>query len=342
MTPTATDETKKPEEPAKNEATPQALIYDRRIYKVNDIPTPFEFLVIDKPEKWETAKEITSVFDLPLPGGKTIKIPLRSLSWGEWEDIETEFPPYTAEAELDSGSNLVSIERQKLIQRERDIVTTKRRVKVFEVSTGKPVPGETIHDKCEWLGKLGTGNADALFNHIMDHCSGLYDEPPSSLMSFKRASREETQDEVPTFSDFTDLVSAANMNIFFRSQRPTQTCILEFPVKHVSDALKKEIEDQTPDPIPPSKPGKNPVTGKPDASYPIYSYTDSRYLLSCRNVMRLRTSLWMEALLSFTIPGETSSERYEWLRARPLGDIFLLKQFIQNEILSYQGRVDFF
>lgn len=330
-----------PTPPKETTKAPQALIYDTRVFDASGSEVKFDVLVVDKAEKWITAEEIKSTHDLVLPGGKVVKIPTRCLSWGEYEDIENRYqiPPVPAS---DPGSNIVNIELNKARQKQIDEVVQKRRVEIFELSTGKSIPGKDISEKAAWLDNLGTGNADSLFNYITEICCGMSDDIPEALRLYNEHSNSKSFSEATELQSFEDLISAANINTSFRIQRPTEKNITEFVFKHISDGKKKEIEDAVPDPVPPSKPGKNPATGKPDASFPIYNWQDPTYQEALTGAGKVRTQMWMDAIFPFPIPGASVQERYQWIRKRPFGDVYKIRRFINEEIINYTGRLNFF
>lgn len=329
------------EEPAVEKV--QAQVYDTRKIIANGITQSFYFLVIDKPEKWERADSFHHVCTLRPPGSSIVlEIPVRGLSYMEWEEIEMAHPMPEFNNEVEQ---LVSKERQAEMERLKSDVVAKRRVKVFEVSTGKVIPGKDLEEKTEWLKRLGTGNADALFAEILDkHSNTANGKGPSSLDNYQQAF--ETSDTplltVSKFESFLDLMSLNTAQMFFRMQRQFDNFIIEFPLKHLSDSKREEIDNQVKEPIPDSKPGKNPMTGKPDQNYPIYAWNDPRYRESMRLYIRARTTMLFEAILPFTIPGDSRDDRYKWIGSHLMGDVVRMKDFIEEDVLNYRSRFNFF
>jgi hypothetical protein len=143
-------------------------------------------------------------------------------------------------------------------------------------------------------------------------------------------------------NSFSDLLSVAQSGSTFRMSRPGEDYIIEIPLKQLSEKVKSQIDEQTPDPIPPSKPGKNPASGKVDAAYPEYAWNDPGYKRKKRANDRKKDILRLEAILPFSIPGTTIEEKYSWIGDRLLGDVLKLRNFVDGEVVNYRKRFNFF
>lgn len=291
----------------------------------------FDILVIDKPEKWEPASAFATTFRLNMLGTNTgIEIPLRGISYGEYEDMETSF-------EFPQRPDNQNPEIQDRYQTEFQKVLTKRHVRIFETATGQSIPGEKLDDKCEWLKQLGVGESNAIYDYISDVASAL---EVGSLKS-DYDSMTPTGCNALKFTNFNDLLSASRIGSRFIFHRPFEKFLIEFPLKQISEKTKQQIDEECKDPIPPGRPGQNPATGKLEADF-IRNEKDPGYIRSMRAMARKRTVMRLNAILQFEIPGDSIEEKYKWISQRLVGDIFHLQLFMERELFSYRSRLDFF
>ena len=328
-------------EPQEN-ILPRIEVYDTREIEADGQKTQFNFLVIDKPEKWAPASESITTFKFQQAGSsRAVNIPLRGISWMEWEEIEMKFP--LPEPEEDTNPNqITNKDKDKEFNRLTDLATNKRRASLFELSTGKSLPGETIDEKVASLKKMVAGSAASLFAFIMDESSNLREFDGTLLRMYKDGIKNNSKITEVEFTGFSDFFATASIGSFFQMQRPSDEFIVEFPLKNISDEEKQKIEESVTDPVPQSRPGKNPITGKPDPNFPIFATQEPRYREAMRAAARQRLVMKLEAVLPFKIPGANFEERYKWVGARLLGDVFKLSEFITKEVMNYGGRISFF
>lgn len=293
----------------------------------------FDFLVINSPEKWQEASSITGNFNMPLLGmGRTIKFPLRGLSMKEWVDIEVQhkIPEWKEEKRKPTDEFLT----------QRELAIAAKRAHVIEVSSGKPIPGDSYTEKAIALQKLNPGEVQSLYVYIQDVVCA--NEDGSLMQQFRELIADQAKENVLEFTSFEDWQKASEYGYMFRMQRPTDNFILEFPLKNVSAEAKMTIELETRDPDPPMVPYRDPVTNRFVPNQMVPDTTDMNWLARCRAVGQKRLVMFLNACLPFQIPGENQLKQYEWVASRLLGDVLRLQNFIENELCGYRSRFDFF
>jgi len=323
--------------PASEQISRPKFPLETRVLQAADGEHEFEFLVIDKPEKWEPAKNFQFQHEIRVKGtSRVLSLPLRGISYREWNDIENQHPiPEWNQATPEPPNGDPEFRERK------EKAVGSRQVVLLETVTGFKVPGEKIEEKVHWLDRLGSGEADSLFYQILEHNSNMADG--SSVDNYRHLiSTEKVNLKTHVISGFDDLLSASLSGGVFNMQRPFENYLIEFPLRQFPQSKKKEIEDQCRDPLPPQKPGKNPTTGQVDPMFPVYNWEDPRFQEAQRNTNRRRMILTLDAILPFEIPGDSIDAKYEWLGARLLGDVHRLWKNIQQEVVSYRNRFDFF
>jgi hypothetical protein len=311
---------------------PKPLKLEKRTFKVNDSEVSFDFLRIEKPEDWKPASEFKTSIRLTMGSGRAVKLAVRALSYQEWVDIEyrNPMPELTGDMKPDDEDYLAK----------QAVAKSNRQIAVFELSTGKPVPGNSIAEKSEWLMQLGTSESKALYEQILEHCSGVNEG--DQVLTMTAISGMEEHMNVMEASSLEDLLTASQAGTTFRFQRPFEKYICEFALKQFTEKRKQEIDAACKDPMPPSKPGKDPTTGLPSSSAtPIYNWNDIRYLEALSSINKVRVVMRCESILPFAIPGADLNEKYKWIGQRLLGDVIKLQSYVENELLSYRRRLLF-
>lgn len=314
----------------------QMFPLETRTVQIEGQDREFDFLVVDKPEKWEEATTFRQSLKLGFPGTpRILKIPVRGLSYSEWLDIETKYtmPIQSAMQDMNEVQKQEYQDKQKSVENYRSIA-------VFEKATGKEIPGGSLEEKVAWLSHLGSGDSEIVFSRILEHFSNM--QEGTLLTDYLDAIRSKDNQEVFEFNDFDDWIKASEIGYRFQMQRPFESYFVEIQLKKLDDQTKKEIGDQTKDPLPPSKPGKNPTTGMPDPAFPIYNWDDSRYRNQVKANSQRRLILLLNAVMPFEIPGKDEAAQLEWVGKRLLGDVVRLRSFLEENVINYRGRVNFF
>ncbi|NOJ28247.1 MAG: hypothetical protein DA330_09585, partial [Nitrososphaera sp.] len=125
----------------------------------------------------------------------------------------------------------------------------------------------------------------------------------------------------------------------FWLQRPSDPYITEFHLSGLTReealAIQKETDPGEP-PAMPQRDDRGRVIGQqPNPNDPLYQRKASQ--LNKRQLL-----LYLQKCMSFKIPGETEEERSGWLGKRLIGDLVLLKEFIETNILSAEGAIGTF
>lgn len=295
----------------------------------------FKVLVLNKPELWKPATTYKFLYELRfLNTRNSISFPLRAVSYQEWEDIVSKYP--TPEWKQDYPEPAAG---DPEFQQAKEDSRKSREVVLLEKVTGQDIPGSNLQEKIAWMERLGSGETENLFYRILEHNSNLTDGP--LVQSYRQLLAQENVNSV-SFSSFQDWLSVSEQGTVFIMQRPHEDFIVEIPLRQISEGRRKEIDTICRQPTPPSRPGKNPLTGKPDPLYPQYNYDDPRYKETVRLINRKKMVMLFDALLPFEIPGSTIEAKWQWLGDRVLGDVQRLWIHITQNVLSYRNQFDFF
>ncbi len=323
--------TKKPEEASHTEnlSNKSGLPIEERTIKSGDKEYTFNFLVIDKPDLWLPANLFTSEFTMPIIGkNKAIKFRLNGISYSQWEKMEFD---YRTPDEMPRNTKTEIIAYEEAVEK----IKNKRKVYLFELSTGKKIEGETIEQKIENLQRIGVGESDALYAKIIDSFAmdGTILQSYNSLIS--------SNTEVIEADSFDIWCSSSESGYSLRMQRRFEDFIIEIPLKQLKESTKKEIEEATREDLPPSRHGKNQM-GRIDPSVIEYNYDDPKWKASRKVKARKRLVMQLDALLPFQIPGTTYEEKYNWIGDRLLYDVLTMRNFIDTELFEYSSRINFF
>lgn len=290
----------------------------------------YKVLVIDKPEKWDDADSFHFNCEIPFPGQhKKLLVPITGISYNDYESIENR---YRIPERPDAGSPEMSMEKY---EKDKAFILVNRKVEIFELCTGNKIPGNSQDEKLKWLNSLTSGDADMLFEKLVNEYFNL------ESGSLTREYEQDQKVEVVEFKSFEDWSNLSNTGSFFRMHRQQEDYICEFPLNKLSEERKKEIEDACKEPFPPSKPGKNPVTGRIDPAFPDYNYKDSRYLAALKVNNQKRTVMIFDELLQFKIPGGSTEEKYRWIGKKLVGDVVQLRSYIEGNVMDYRARLNF-
>jgi len=326
--------TESPEVSTGNQANQiDARLQTRRLISTTNSQTrEFDIMVIDSADKWDEATSFHSEYTMPILGSnKKLRFKLQGISYADWAKIEAanQIPDWTGEGEPSAE-----------FTHQLDYIAMCKNVAFFELSTGKKIPGNTPKDKVDFLSERNPGEINALFTFLTDKACALKDG--LLLADYEAFSRQAILPEVVEIEDFNSWSKASDSQYFFRMQRPFQDYILEFPIKGIDKDVRKRIDDETKFPSPPQTLARRPGGKGFDPSQIVYDNKDPSYIKSCNAIEQKRTLLFMEQCLLFPIPGSTTKEKYDWLSKRLVGDVFRLRSFIQNDLLSYRNRYDVF
>jgi hypothetical protein len=316
-----------------NEAIEEKDQFTYRTLNVGGTEKRFKFLVVDSAKKWHEANSLSSVFELKQPGSdQGIKIPFSGISMKQWEEVEVKYPipEWTSEEEKKTQSFM---DREKL-------ATDNKMIALFEISSGKEIPGSNMEEKRSFVELRSPGDSDALFLYVTEVMCNLTSGRIMDDWNLY-SSLSETTLEVTELSGWDDWKPASETKHFFRFQRPFQDYIVEIPMTSISSADKAMIESTCSTPEPPNGPKKFP-NGKFDMSGMEPNYNDPSWQQAARSVAQKRAVKLFEACLPFEIPGDTDKDKYNWIALRMPGDVSNTRRFIEEEVAGYKSRYDFF
>lgn len=291
------------------------------------------FLVhlIRSPEDWLPADQFSGHYDLPNLGtNKVMRFDLKGVSLAEWEAMESEHtvPRWMGEGNPDADHE----------QRVTAAINAKKAA-VFEISTGKKIPGDTMAEKAAFLKRLNEGESDALYYYIQNQVCNFQDG--QLLNQYLRLSSLQTK-EVTKFEDFESWNTAVKSEYFFRMHRSTEECLTEFLLKSLDADARLQIESETRDPQVPQVPKRDKTSKKLVRGEWEPNYEDAGYKKAVRAVSQKRLVLYFQSCLPFELPGTNALEKYEWISQRLAGDVVRLRRFIESELLSYESRYNVF
>ncbi len=300
---------------------------------VEGVPRPFRVMTVDSAEKWKEASEYKLSYCMYIQSAnQRMTIPMNAISLQQWDALEQAhvIPQWRIEGqkptdEFDIKHKLAILNKQ---------------IAIFELAIGKKIPGANATEKQRWLEERSSGDAIAITNYIFDVACGF--ESGRLVADYNQALSTGNSDasKVIEFTDFADWDVASKTKHFFRMSRSFEDYIMEIPMSGITSAKKAEIEQETKEPDAPMLPSKLP-NGRFDVTNIVPNYEDYNYLKSVRAVQQRRTVLYLNACLPFQIPGQNFLEQYAWLSRRIVGDVQSIRQFIDRDMMSYRGRLDF-
>lgn len=306
----------------------------RRLKMKDGSEQAFDFLIIDSPDKWQPASEFHSVYDMPIIGTpKKIRFHLQGVSLEEWESIELDHkvPEWDGEG----------LPNDEFNQRREQILNEKF-AHVFEKALGKQLTGDTYAEKANRLKELNPGEVQALYLFTQNTACNYRDG--HLLQSYMQAvaNREDADSDIMEFSGFEEWKIATEAAYIFRMHRPFEDHMIEFPLKNITSEARSRIENECRDPDPPKKPKRDPKTKRLIPTETESDFQDENWLRKCRAVNQKKLVMYLDACLSFQIPGENQLKQYEWVSKRLMGDVVRLKDFIEQELCGYASRYNFF
>lgn len=295
----------------------------------------FKIVKIERAEDWPTADKFEMDYLMSQPGNKTkMKIPMKGISLAAWEKIETDniIPQVENDAPDDVKEDIASMALD---------AENKKTVSLFEEVIGRKVPGESFTEKIAFLNQRNSGEIDAIKFFIKTRAGAITDG--SLIGEYLSAIDSDVKQEVIQFTGFDDWKAATESKHTFRTHRPFEDYIVEFPVRGISQEKKNEITERTKEPKPPMVPGRSKDDPRKfDRNRMVPNRTDPSFLQQVRAANQLRVVLYFNECLMFTIPGGNEMEQYNWIASHLIGDVVKLRSFIEDEIANYQGYYDFF
>lgn len=304
--------------------------------KTKDGESVFNVLRIDTPNKWKEAREIERKYTWKV-GSKNINMHLTGISYGKWSEIE-ENAPMPDRPDSDSDDKVVDEYNEKM---ERQLL--RKRILVLEAATGFEIPGKSIEEKEEWIKRKGENDLEVLFNYIQSSvCCTENGEVENDYMTALIES-DLLENSIVDMKSFDDWEDASNTEHIFRFSRPEEDFIIEIPLKGISKEVRKRIESETKDPLPPKVPKRDKRTRRIDPKLPLeYNYNDPGWIKNVQAMAKKRLVLMVSACLTFDIPGNSINEKYTWLSDRLLGDVVKLRNFIRSDLVGFSEYRDFF
>ncbi len=304
---------------------------ESKVYKPDGEAKVFSIFKLDDPEKWVAAVDCKSEVIVTIPGStQVVTVPLNAISFKQWQATEVQFP-------FDDDEDTKDIAKRRDAEQKREAVEESRKVRVLEFGTGQTIPGETEEEKKAWLRKLPHNYINAINDHLLGPGSNLNPprtEPEIILLENCISSAPVAMGGLETWNRIFDIGTS------FRFKRISDAFITEIPIRLVSEEVKMKVRNETPAPIPPSRPGRN-AAGQISMDSPVYDFENKQYIKAEADNEMHRTVLMFEAAL-FPLPGETIPEKMEWLSNRPLGDVLQVKAFLRDKVFGYQGGLQYF
>ena len=315
---------------------PELQFEIREIHTKDGQKYSYKFLVIDSPDKWLPASSYSCDYIMQSPGSSDgLRFKFQGVSFQQLEDIEW----VHEEPDLPPASD----RSQEQEQQYRVWLMTKR-ANLFEVSSGKKIPGEDYYAKARFLlSKFNDADVEAMHKFIQSSAAALGDGILMQRyydLALERSNQG--QNKVVEFKDMGDWEEFCKASYSFLMQRPADDYIIEFPLKNLTAEQKISIEFETKEPPAPQMPSRDPATRKfiPGKMEP--DFKNPGWRAKCREIAHKRTAILIESCLMFEIPGTNISEKYNWISQRTCGDVYRLKTFIEDEVCNYHSRLKSF
>ena len=310
---------------------------EERVVETKEGEFGFYFLVVDSAEKWAAAEIFHGTHYLGgVSASQKMKVPMNGVSLKDWEEVERIHSlPKSPSPEDAEDPNI-----QDEYNRKQSEALAARRVMLFEISTGKKIPGETTEEKVAWLLKRNPRDIESMFTDLQNRICNLAEG--HLVANYTEKTLEQQASSVKELTSFEDWSVASDATHYFRMHRQTEDYIVEFPLKGMSSEDRMAIEAACKDPKPPNIPARDPVTKRFDPSRIVPNYEDPAWLGRVRAVNQKRIAMYLDKCLVFKIPGDNEKERYDWASERVVGDIVRLRDFIEREITGMGQHYDFF
>lgn len=291
----------------------------------------FKFLVIDQISKWAAAHEIKTTFSMKLNDTQTLRFPMQGISLKDWETVEisNHIPSEIEGASEEAKSEIEEMSRKAICA---------KRIALFELATGKTIPGNTIDEKNDFLSARVAGELESLYSFVTYTLAGI--SRGQLVNEYLQCILNSENSAVIEFAGFDDWKVATETRAAFRMHRSYEDFIVEFPVIGISDAARTKIDNECKDPAVPQIPKRKPGGGF-ERGQVTANYNDPSWRAASRAVNQKRITKYLTACLPFIVPGLNEREQYDWLSQRNVGDIIGLKGFIEENLLSFGDRFNF-
>lgn len=295
-----------------------------------DNEASFPFVVVDCPEAWPEAREMSGQKVMQF-GQNKLSFTTHGVSYDDYVAIQQKWHvPEWDNKDQDPPPNFVA---------ERAMAITDRRIALIEASMQKPVPGATQDDKRNWLRARTQGEVDALISLVNSNgCAWLDSNTRTTLISQYQAICEQNS-RVVNVDDLDAWGAASESKYSFLLQRPFDSFITEFQLRGLQREDVVRIQKEC-------SPGDPPLMSVTDAGGRIIgtrpNLNDPNFQIRQSKANKKELLLYLKLALPFEVPGKDEAEQMEWLGKRLIGDLTLLKQFIETRILSYQGELELF
>jgi hypothetical protein len=286
----------------------------------------FEVVLIDSPKKWKDAKDIKFKKEVKV-GEKKIILSLNCVSFSQYRYIADNFELPEKGSEGEDSEN-------EAMESDIESIKIKRKVLYFEAATQKQLEGIDIEDKARRLLSKPVSLVDAVFDVINNFACAVIDNEFAEAYQFARSKYGERIEA----SDLNDIFSNKELSDrVFIIGRPFEETILQFPLHSIDGDERSRIENEFKIPSPPRRPGKGF-----DTSNPVPWTNEPMYVARCKNIKLKKMIAYLEACLSFKIPGDSFDEKLSWLDKKPVGDVIKLQIFIQRELIDTGMAIGFF
>lgn len=308
--------------------------FETRTFRTKVGENVYSILVIDDAEKWQKAIDIKAEYGMKVSDDHEMTFDLSGISLAQWEEVEEQ---HVIPEERQNATDEAKAE----IKQAGDKAELAKKVKFFEIATGSKIPGETFEDKNIFLAERCVGHLEALYEYVTTSLVNLADG--YLIREYLQATIEDDSKKTSVkFTGFESWKKASETRITFLMNRPFDRYIIEFPLKGISEIQKREIEEQTPQPKPPMLPARTKSGRGFDPNNLEPNFNDPSWRNASRASMQKKTALLFDACLPFEIPGDNLKEKYDWIATHLVGDVIRIKNFIENNVLSSAGSIDFF
>lgn len=281
-----------------------------------------EPLMIDAPEKWTPASEVSRDIEIQTADGPA-KFIVKALSSADHTKILSEIEkPEAPLRENPSGVPTPNEDDPQylLANAEYDF----KKMVLFANAAWMDIPGDTIDLKAQWA-------SENLWRR--DELRQLY-YSIIEVSGFSQAVKRKALSKPITVAD-----PAAWSAM---SKRPVEVVLMSrqlcFRLTPINRAHSQHIEHSCPIVDAPMMPA-------PGKSIKLRQFVknerDPKYLAQLRAVEEKRVIMVLEHSLDWKIPGETFEQKSEWLRKRPAGEVSSLYGYILRSVNGFQTRTDF-
>ena len=290
----------------------------------------YTVFTLSNPSNWKEAEGQTASFSIDMGGDKEIEFSTKVASYQDQLDMEMTH-------HIPDSTYLGGVVPPKL-QEAQDKAKDRRKIFLFERIIGQEIPGSNEEEKLDYLKSNFTQKSiTELYVKLTSISTGTFEgEQKSAFLS------RQIEDKPVKFSGFDDWKAHSQTSHYYLHAQNWSTVIYKFPLRVISSKKSQEINETHQPPVAPESPALDPKTNKLVPNQVVSQINNPDYLKQVYAVNQKKTVAILQECLAFDIPGSTDKDKFDWIAARPSGEVSGLLRYIYTNIFGGYGDINFF